>query len=99
MSPEYTHKLIIIYGGFNTRRYTLVHGFCFLKLLPIGCIGLNLHIIYARGYAQGSKICNESRKANLLVFIGGLILSQTCWLGKEMLNLCYAWLYPHQSQD
>ncbi len=28
------------YGGFNTRRYTLVHGFCF-KLFPIGCIGLN----------------------------------------------------------
>ncbi len=26
MSPENTHKL---YGGFNTTRYTLVHGFCF----------------------------------------------------------------------
>ncbi len=26
-----------IYGGFNTRRYTSVHGLCF----PIGCIGLN----------------------------------------------------------
>ncbi len=23
-----------IYRGFNTRHYTLVHGFCFLKLLP-----------------------------------------------------------------
>ncbi len=21
-----------LYGGFNTRRYTLVHGFCFFKL-------------------------------------------------------------------
>ncbi len=21
-----------LYGGFNTRHYTLVHGFCFLKL-------------------------------------------------------------------
>ncbi len=22
-----------LYGGFNTRRYTLVHGFCFFKLV------------------------------------------------------------------
>ncbi len=29
-----------LYGGFNTRRYTLVHGFCFFKLFSIGCIGL-----------------------------------------------------------
>ncbi len=28
------------YGGFTTRCYTLVHGFCFFKLFPIGCIGL-----------------------------------------------------------
>ncbi len=34
----------ILYGGFNTRRYTLVYGFCFFKLFPIGCIGLNLPI-------------------------------------------------------
>ncbi len=27
-----------MYGGFYTRRYTLVHGFCFFKLLPVGCI-------------------------------------------------------------
>ncbi len=26
--------------GFNTRSYTLVHGFCFFKLFPIVCIGL-----------------------------------------------------------
>ncbi len=29
----------IYYGGFNTRRYTIVHGFC---LFPIGPKGLNL---------------------------------------------------------
>ncbi len=28
--------------SFNTRRYTLVHGFCFFKLFPIGCIGLTV---------------------------------------------------------
>ncbi len=38
MSPENTHKLM----GFITRRYTFVHGFCFFKLFPIGCIGLML---------------------------------------------------------
>ncbi len=27
-----------LYGGFNTRHYTLVHGFCFLKLFSVGCI-------------------------------------------------------------
>ncbi len=43
MSPENTPKLIgfySVYGGFHTRHYTLVHGFCFLKLLPVWCIGL-----------------------------------------------------------
>ena len=25
-----------LFGGFNTRFYTLVHGFCFFKLLYIG---------------------------------------------------------------
>ncbi len=25
-----------LYGGFNTRRYTIVHGFCFFKLFPMG---------------------------------------------------------------
>ncbi len=40
-SPENTHKLIGFYKeGFNTRRYTLVHGFCFFKLFSIGCVGL-----------------------------------------------------------
>ncbi len=35
MSSENTHKLMgFLYGGFNTRRYTLVHGFCF-KLFPV----------------------------------------------------------------
>ncbi len=40
MSPENTHKLMGFYMEvFNTGRYTLVHGFCFFKLFPIGCIG------------------------------------------------------------
>ncbi len=26
-----------LYGGFNVRRYTIVHGFCFFKLFPMGC--------------------------------------------------------------
>ncbi len=34
---------ISLYGVFNTRRYTSVHSFCFFKLFPIGCIGLNDH--------------------------------------------------------
>ncbi len=29
-----------IYGGFNTRHYTLVRGFCLFKLFPIGCMEL-----------------------------------------------------------
>ncbi len=34
MSPENTHKLMGFYmEGFNTRRYTLVHGFCFFNPL------------------------------------------------------------------
>ncbi len=43
MSLGNTHKLIhgILYGGFNTRRYTSVHDFYFFKLFPVGCIGLN----------------------------------------------------------
>ncbi len=40
MSLENTHKLMGLYGGFNARRYTIVHAFCFFKLYPIGCIGL-----------------------------------------------------------
>ncbi len=42
MSPENTHTLmgfymeVLILGVI----YTLVHGFCFFKLFPIGCIGL-----------------------------------------------------------
>ncbi len=37
MSPENTHNLMGYNTdrGFNTRRYTLVHGFCFFKLFPI----------------------------------------------------------------
>ncbi len=31
-----------MYGGFNTRCYTIVHSFCFFKLFPIGCIGLTV---------------------------------------------------------
>ncbi len=32
-----SHKLMGIYtGGFNTRRYIIVHGFCLFKLFPIG---------------------------------------------------------------
>ena len=34
-----------LYGGFNTRRYTSVHGFCFFKLLFIGPKELRLYII------------------------------------------------------
>ncbi len=34
----------ILYGWFNTRRYTSVHGFYFFKLFPIGCVGINLDI-------------------------------------------------------
>ncbi len=34
----------ILYGGFNTRYYTLVHGFCFFMLFSIGCIGLHVSI-------------------------------------------------------
>ncbi len=41
MSPENTHNLNgILYGGFNTKRCTSVHGFCFFERFPIGCIGL-----------------------------------------------------------
>ncbi len=29
----------------NTRRYTLVHDFCFFKWFPIGCIGLILGVM------------------------------------------------------
>ncbi len=42
MSPESTHKLM----GFYVEDLILgvilylVHGFCFFKLFPIGCIGL-----------------------------------------------------------
>ncbi len=42
-----------LYGGFNTRRYTLVHGFCFSKLFPIGCIGLS-HSAYCGPPVQWS---------------------------------------------
>ncbi len=36
-----THKLMGFYMEvFNTRCYTLVHGFCSFKLVPIGCVGL-----------------------------------------------------------
>ncbi len=38
MSPREAYK--ILYGNFTTRRYTLVHDFCFFKLFPIGCLGL-----------------------------------------------------------
>ncbi len=36
MSPENAHKLMGFYNDekFNTRRYTLVHGFCFINPLP-----------------------------------------------------------------
>ncbi len=35
----------IAYGGFNTRHYTLVQGFCFFWLFLMGCKGLtNYHI-------------------------------------------------------
>ncbi len=46
MSPESTHKLMGFYTEalINTRRYTLVHSFCFFKLFPIGCIGL-IHVL------------------------------------------------------
>ncbi len=38
---ENTHKLMGLYMEVLIlyRRYTLVHGFCFFKLFPIGCIG------------------------------------------------------------
>ncbi len=59
MSPETT-----LYGGFNTRRYTLVHGFCFFKLFPIGCIGLNKHILLLCRLpiemAGGESVCAEA---------------------------------------
>ncbi len=35
------HTLSNTWPHGHTRRYTLVHGFCFFKLFPIGCIGLN----------------------------------------------------------
>ncbi len=38
---EYPYTYGILYGGFNTRCYTLVHSFCFFKLFSIGCIGLS----------------------------------------------------------
>ncbi len=34
MNPESTHKLMGFY--MESRRYTLVHGFCFVKPFPIG---------------------------------------------------------------
>ncbi len=46
MSPENAKLMGFMYGGFNTRRYTLVHGLCFFKLFPIGCVGLN-HLLLA----------------------------------------------------
>ncbi len=44
--PVWTWSLPIslwdLYGGLNTRRYTIAHGFCFFKLFPTVCIGLIL---------------------------------------------------------
>ncbi len=37
-----------LYGSFNTRRYTLVHGFCLFKLFPIIFISQGKNIEYPR---------------------------------------------------
>ncbi len=62
MSPENTHKLmgfyveVIILGVI----YTLVHGFCFFKLFPIGCIGL-------------TDLCSESTAAIFGIVAGAVL--------------------------
>ncbi len=54
-----THKAYgILYGGFNTRRYTLVHGFCLFKLLPIGCMLLYAYLMTPLG--QGLQVQTDS---------------------------------------
>ncbi len=58
MSPENVRKHEILYGGFNTRRCTLVHGFCFFKLFPIWCIGLTC--IDAKATKTGSAFIGLS---------------------------------------
>ncbi len=49
MSPENTHKLMgfDMKVNFNTRDYSLMYGFCFFKLFPIGCI-VNLIVCMQR---------------------------------------------------
>ncbi len=46
IAPVWAQRIHIslwdLYGGCNTRRYTLVHCFCFFKLFPIGCILLQM---------------------------------------------------------
>ncbi len=45
VSPETNRKLMGIHMEvFNTRHYTLVHGFCFFKLFPVGCTGLKAQL-------------------------------------------------------
>ncbi len=46
MTPHRAHGLPIarkiLYGGFNTRKYTFIHGFCFFSLFLMGGKELNL---------------------------------------------------------
>ncbi len=48
MSTENTYKLMGgLYGGFNTRCYTSVHGFCFFKLI--------IHVYYTGVGSGGAR--------------------------------------------
>ena len=50
---EFPYTYGNLYGGFNTRRYTLVHGFFFVKLLFIGPKELNnLWLLIVYSYIQ-----------------------------------------------
>ncbi len=59
IAPAWAQRIPIILWnldvGFNTRCYTLVHGFCFFKLFPIGCIWVNC-IKYTKP-VHASKCC------------------------------------------
>ncbi len=53
---------------FNTRHYTLMHGFCFFQLISIGCIGLtNAHVhvhVYSHCHLRRTKHTNSPHRTH-----------------------------------
>ncbi len=67
-----SHKPIRIYmGGFSTRRYILVHGFCFFKLFLM--VGKELKCRFCK-YVGNNNFVNVRQKVGLKVLNGESIL-------------------------